>query len=84
MATESVPRSALVTGRKVSRKLRAEQVSRAANTAYLDLFQVRSIAQMLNDHHEVGKADFPDDVSGGILAILSIATGACERLEKDL
>ena len=77
MAIESVAQQSVGN----SEKAKADRFFQQANGMYLDLFQVKAIAQMLNDHPSINDASVDDDVAGGILAILSIAQRACGQWE---
>lgn len=60
----------------------ADLQSRLANTSYLHLFQIKAIANMLNEHPLMTRPDVDEDVAGGILAILQIAERGIEDLEE--
>ena len=54
------------------------------SSAFLDLHQIRAIAQMMNDHSAVDKVDFPHELSGGILAVLTIAGMGCDKIDREM
>lgn len=60
--------------------IRAEALYHLGLGASSELWQIAAIAQMLNDHEDVQKADFPDEVAGGIAAILNLASRGRDHL----
>lgn len=61
-------------------KVRADALHKAALGSNMVLWQIKAIAQLLNDHQAVQEVDFPDEISGGIGAILALATHESDDL----
>lgn len=83
MATESVATTTHPC-RDKDQEVRANALHHLAGGAQICLWQIKAIAQMLNDRDEVQAAGFPDEVTGGISAILALASHESDQLSEAL
>lgn len=76
MATESLATAAL---KPIDYREGYFKLSSEISGLCLDLLKIKAIALMVSECHDFNKAGFPEDIVGGVLAILDIASRAHDQ-----